>query len=102
MLQGSQVRTRVGSGNDFINYEHKFNIPHHQIDKLAIAKYCWENDHNFYFDSAEIICRPNSIFELDFLETFSIHKNHNNVLTCDFIIPLLSGCWKNYIKSNLS
>ena len=40
--------------------------------------------------------------ELDFLEVFNIHKNHNNVVNCNFVIPLLSDCWKFYIKSSFS
>ena len=41
----------------------------------------------FNFHSAKIICKPNSVFELDFLEAFHTHKNHNNVLNYDFAAP---------------
>ena len=36
-------------------------------------------------------------FVLDFLEAFHIHKNHNNIVNCDFAVPSLSGWWKSYI-----
>ena len=32
---------------------------------------------------------PTSVFELDFLEAYHIHKNHNNVVNNDFTIPHL-------------
>ena len=31
-----------------------------------------------------------------------IHKNHNNVVNCDFVIPPLSDYWKSFIRSNFS
>ena len=82
--------------------EHKLSIQNQETNKSAIAKHSWESDHTFNFHSAKIICKPSSVFELDFLETFHIHKNHNNVVKCDFPIPSLLDCWKSYIKSNFS
>ena len=38
------------------------------------------------------------MFELDFLEEFDIHRNHNNVFNSDFAISPLSDCSKTYIK----
>ena len=69
---------------------------------LAIAKNYLENSQTFNFHYPKIIYKPNSIFELDFFEAFHIHKNHNNVVNCDFVIPPLSDCSKSYIKSNFS
>ena len=73
-----------------------------ETNKSAIVKHCWVNDHTFNFHSAKIICKLTSVFELDFLEAYQIHKNHNNVINCDFAIPPLSGCWKSFIRSNFS
>ena len=61
-----------------------------------------ENDCTFIFHFAKIICKPNSVFVLDFLEVFHIHKNHNNVVNCDFSITPLWDCWKSVIKFNFS
>ena len=57
--------------------------------QVAAAKRCLENNHTSIFHSAKIISEPNSIFELDFLEEFQIHKNHNNVFNYNFGIPPL-------------
>ena len=78
----------------FLLNEHKLNIRNQETNKFAIAKHCWERDHTFNFHSAKIICKPNSVFELNFLEAFHIHKNLNNFVPCDFAIPALSDCWK--------
>ena len=57
-----------------------------------------QNENEF----SKIICKPNFVFKLDFLEAYHIHKNHNNVVNCDFAIPPLTDFWKSYIKSNFS
>ena len=72
--------------------EHKLNDRNQETNKSAIAKHWWENDHTFNFHSAKVICKPTSVFKLDFLEAHHIHKNHNNVVNCDFTIPPLSNC----------
>ena len=81
--------------------EHKLDIHNQEINKSPIAEHCRENDHTFNFHSAKIICKPTSVFELDFLDAYYIHKNHNNV-DCDFAISPLSDCWKSFIRSNFS
>ena len=64
-----------------------------KINKSVFSKHCWGNDHTFNFHSAKIICKTNSVFDLDFLEAFHVHKNHNNVVNCDFSMPSLSDYW---------
>ena len=66
--------------------EHKHNIRNQETNKSAIAKHFWENDPTFNFHSVKIVCKPNSVFELDFLEAYHIHKNHSNVVNYDFTI----------------
>ena len=68
-------------------YEHKLNVKHSESNKSAIAKHCWENDCTLNFHSAKIIYQPTSVFKLDFLEVYHIHKNHNSVT-----IPPLLDC----------
>ena len=60
--------------------EHKLNIWNQETNKSVIAKHCWVNDPTFNFHSAKIVCKPNSVFELDFLEAYHIHNNINNVV----------------------
>ena len=50
--------------------------------------------------SAKIICKPYSVFELDLLITYHIHKNHNKFVNCDFAILPSSDCWKSFIRFN--
>ena len=88
-------KINVWSTNKFSNEEHTavlvvFSVP------SSVQK---KNGENF---SYAIICKPASVFELDFLEAYHIHKNHNNVVNCDFAIPPLSDCWKSFIRSNFS
>ena len=82
--------------------EHRLNICNQETNKSAIAKLCWENDRTFNFHSAKIICKPTTVFQLDFLEAYHIDKNRNNAVNCDFVIPPLSDYWKFYIRSNFS
>ena len=59
-------------------YVHKLNIRNQETNKTTMTKHCWENDHTFNFYSAKIICKPNSMFELDFLEAFTLILTFNN------------------------
>lgn len=43
-------------------------------------------------DSANIICKYIPTFELDFLGAFYIHKNYNNVVSCDCVVPPSLDC----------
>ena len=70
--------------------------------KSVIAKHCKENDHTLNFHSANIIYKQNVVSEHDFLDAFHIHRNHNNVFTCDFAIPPVKNREKSHIKSNFS
>ena len=54
MRHGTQIKHNVGSANGF--------------ERIKI------NVHTFKFDFAKIVCRFNSIFELDFLVAFHVHK----------------------------
>ena len=58
------------------------------------------SNRTFNLHSVKVICKPNSAFELEFLEAFHIHKNHNNVVNCNFASPPLSDCLKSYFESN--
>ena len=71
---------------DFHLCEHKLNIWHQETNKSTTVKHCQDIDRTFNFDSGKIACKLNFIFELDFFETFHIHKNHNNVGNCNFAI----------------
>ena len=74
--------------------DHKLNIRHQETNKSTTVKHCWENDHSF--DSAKIISRLNSTFELDFLKVFHAHKNHNHVINYDFAISPSSDKFSFY------
>ena len=64
--------------------EHKPSIQNQEINKSAVAQHCRVNGHIFNFQSNKSICKPNSTFELDFLEAVHTYKNHNNVINCGF------------------
>ena len=78
----------------FLSYELKLSIRNQETNKSAIVKNFWRNDDTFNFDSTKIICKPSSIFELDFLEAFHIQSNHNNVFNFlnVFSVPPLLDC----------
>lgn len=60
-----------------------------RIGKLA--KYCWEMNHSFYFNSTKIISVPTSVHELKFHETFHIYTNPHNIVNCEFVIYQIVG-----------
>ena len=76
-------------------------IRNQETNKSAIAKHCWESDHTFHCNFDKSIYKANSVFKLDFLDV-SINKKCNNILNCNFAIPLLSDCWICYNKTYFS
>lgn len=55
-------------------------------------------NHSFNFNSAKIISKYTFTHEFNFFEAFYIYKKTNNCVNCEFATPILSDCWKNYIK----
>lgn len=75
--------------------EHESYVKKQEFNRSTIAKHCWSENHRFNFSGAKIIKKCSSVIDLDFYESFYIHKFSGSLVNDIASTPFLSPVWND-------
>lgn len=67
-------------------------------ETIKLTDQFWDLNFRFDFNATKILYKHHYITELDFLESYAIQRNLNNVVNIGFAVSSLSSCWKSFLS----